>query len=321
MRAVQIVETGGPEVMKLADVPIPEPGPGQVRIAVEAAGLNFLDTYLRSGVYPVEVPLLIGKECAGTVSAVGQGVDNLSVGDRVATPLADGTYADECIAPAPLTFRVPDGVDSATAAAAALQGLTAHYLAYSTFELQAGHRCLIHAGAGGVGGLLIQMAKRLGAEVFTTVGTDEKAAVAAEAGADHVIVYTAQDFVEAVRAEIGDGGLDVVYDGVGKDTFDGGLSLLRPRGMMALFGGSSGQVPPFDLQRLNTAGSLFVTRPSLGHYIAPPEGQSRADDLFGWIASGELDIRIGARYGLEQAAEAHRALEGRLTTGKVLLLP
>ncbi|MEM7275123.1 MAG: quinone oxidoreductase [Actinomycetota bacterium] len=323
MRAVQVSETGGPEVMTLVEVPVPEPGPGQVRIAVAAAGLNFLDTYLRSGTYPVRTPMLMGKECAGTVTAVGDGVDGFSVGDRVATPLADGTYAEQCLASASGTFQVPDGVDLEVAAAVVLQGLTADYLVAGTFDLGPGHRCLIHAGAGGVGGLLIQMAKTLGAEVFTTVGTAAKGEIAAEAGADHVIVYTETDFAEAVRAELGPevAGLDVVYDGVGAETFDRSLSLLRPRGMMALFGGSSGQVPPFDLQRLNAGGSLFVTRPSLGHYIAPPEGQERADRLFGAVADGTLRVRIGARFSLDEAADAHRALEGRATIGKVVLTP
>ncbi len=321
MRAIQITETGGPEVMRVVDLPEPEPGPGQVLIDVAAAGLNFIDTYFRSGTYPGKLPMTLGMEASGVVAAVGDGVDNLAVGDRVTTPFAGGTYAERCVGAATGTFKVPDAVDLELAAAVALQGLTAHYLAYSTFPLAPGHRCLIHAGAGGVGGLLIQMAKNLGAEVFTTVGTQEKAAIAAEAGADHIILYNETDFAEAVREEIGDGGLDVVYDGVGKDTFDRSLSLLRPRGMMALFGGSSGQVPPFDLQRLNSGGSLFVTRPSLGHYIAPPEGQERTDDLFASMDAGELSVRIGATFPLEEAAEAHRALEGRETIGKVLILP
>ena len=322
MRAVQISETGGPEVMQVADVPVPDPGAGQVRIAVGAAGLNFIDTYHRSGVYPVELPMTLGKEVAGTVTAVGTGVDSLAVGDRVMTPWGDGAYAEECLAGAAFSFKIPDEVDLETAAAAALQGLTAHYLAYSTSPLKAGDRCLIHAGAGGVGGLLIQIAKRIGAEVFTTVGTADKAEIARQAGADHIIDYSEQDFAVAVRDVIGaDGGLDVVYDGVGKDTFDQGLTLLRPRGMMALFGGASGQVPPFDLQRLNQGGSLFVTRPALGHHIQPGEGQQRADELLGWIAAGELNVRIGARFALEDAADAHRALEGRATTGKVLIIP
>ncbi|MEL6983713.1 MAG: quinone oxidoreductase [Actinomycetota bacterium] len=322
MRAVQITETGGPEVMGVVDVPVPEPGPGQVRIEVAAAGLNFIDTYFRSGTYPGKLPMGIGHECAGTVSAVGDGVDGLAVGDAVVTAGTRGAYAEHCLAPAEQVFTLPDGIDLEVAAASALQGLTAHYLVRSTFPLAEGHRCLIHAGAGGVGGLLIQMAKMIGAEVFTTVGTAEKAEIARAHGADHVINYREADFVEAVKAEVGDGpGLDVVYDGVGKDTFDGSLAVLRPRGMMALFGGSSGQVPPFDLQRLNAGGSLFVTRPSLGHYMAPPEGQQRVDELYGWIASGELEVAIGGRYPMAEAAEAHRALEGRQTTGKILILP
>lgn len=322
MRAVQITETGGPEVMQVIDAPVPEPGPGQVRIEVAAAGLNFIDTYFRSGTYPGPLPMGIGHECAGTVTAVGDEVDGLSVGDAVVTAGTKGAYAEQCIAPAVQVFTLPDGIDLEVAAAAALQGLTAHYLVRSTFELREGHRCLIHAGAGGVGGLLIQMAKMIGAEVFTTVGTEEKAAIATGHGADHVINYRTDDFVDAVKTELGDlPGLDVVYDGVGKDTFDGSLAVLRPRGMMALFGGSSGQVPPFDLQRLNAGGSLYVTRPSLGHYMAPPEGQQRVDELYGWIAAGQLNVPVGGRYSMDDAAEAHRALEGRRTTGKILILP
>ena len=322
MRAIQISRTGGPEVMELVEAPPPDPGSGEVRIAVEAAGVNFIDTYHRSGVYPMELPMILGKEVAGTVVSVGPGASNLQPGDRVMTPWGTGGYAEECVASASATFTIPDSVGTDVAAAAALQGLTAHYLVTSSFPLSEGDRCLIHAGAGGVGGLLIQMAKRVGAEVFTTVGTREKVAVAAAAGADHVIVYTETDFAEAIREIIGEGeGLDVVYDGVGKETFDAGLDLLRPRGMFVLFGGASGQVPPFDLQRLNRGGSLSITRPSLGHFIGPGEGQQRADELLGWISAGELEVRIGERFALEEAAAAHAALEGRATTGKVLLLP
>jgi len=322
MRAVQISETGAPDRMHLVDIPVPEPGPGQVRVTVAAAGVNFIDTYHRSGVYPMELPLVIGKEGSGVVSAVGAGVDNLTIGDRVMVPMAAGTYAEEFLAAATSTFKIPDDVDLETAAAVPLQGLTAHYLATSSYELHAGDRCLIHAGAGGVGGLLIQIAKTIGAEVFTTVGTAEKAAVAREAGADHVIRYADDDFADAARAILGpDEGLDVVYDGVGKSTFDAGLGLLKTRGTFVLFGGASGQVPPFDLQRLNAGGSLSITRPSLGHFIEPGEGQQRADELLGWIAAEKVKIRIGARYSLEDAADAHLALEGRQTIGKVLLLP
>ncbi len=322
MRAVQISETGGPDVMELVDLPVPEPGTGQVRIAVEAAGINFIDTYHRSGVYPMDLPMVLGKEVAGTVSAVGEGVNTLTVGDRVMTPWGDGGYADECLATASFVFRIPDSVDAETAAAAALQGLTAHYLATASYQLKPSDRCLIHAGAGGVGGILIQMAKNIGAEVFTTVGSEAKAEIAHEARADHVILYSEENFADAVRAITGpDDGLEVVYDGVGKSTFDDGLGLLAPRGTFALFGGASGQVPPFDLQRLNAGGSLFITRPSLGHFIQPGEGQRRADELLEWIAAGDVKIRIGARFALEEAAAAHSALEGRQTVGKVLLIP
>ncbi len=323
MRAVQITETGGPEVMKVVEVPTPEPGDGEIRVAVAAAGLNYLDTYFRSGTYPASLPTVIGHECAGTVTAVGPGVDGFAIGDRIVTATGRGTYAEECLVPTAAAFPLADDVDLEVAAAAALQGLTAHYLAYSVFELAPGHRCLVHAGAGGVGGLLIQMAKRLGAEVFTTVGSEAKAELARASGADHVINYRETDFVEAVKALLPAdcAGLDVVYDGVGKDTFDGGLTLLRPRGMMALFGGSSGQVAPFDLQRLNTGGSLMVTRPSLFHFMGPDEGPKRMADLFGWIASGDLQVAIGGRYSIDDAADAHGALEGRQTTGKILILP
>ncbi|MCP3974855.1 MAG: quinone oxidoreductase [bacterium] len=322
MRAVQISKTGGPDVMELVELPVPEPGPGQVRIDVEASGVNFIDTYHRSGVYPIDLPMVLGKEVAGTVSAVGDGVNTLTVGDRVMTPWGDGGYADECLATASFVFKIPDSFDAETAAAAALQGLTAHYLATASYQLKPGDRCLIHAGAGGVGGILIQIAKKIGAEVFTTVGSTAKVEMARQAGADHVIEYSRENFAEAVRAITGpDDGLEVVYDGVGKSTFDDGLGLLAPRGTFVLFGGASGQVPPFDLQRLNAGGSLFITRPSLGHFIQPGEGQRRADELLEWITSGNVKIRIGARFALEDAAAAHKALEGRQTVGKVLLIP
>ena len=322
MRAVQISRTGGSEVMELVELPVPEPGPGQVRISVEAAGINFIDTYHRSGVYPVDLPMTLGKEVAGTVAAVGDHVTNLAIGDRVMTPWGDGGYAEECLAAASFVFKIPDTVESQIAAASALQGLTAHYLVTASYKLKPGDRCLIHAGAGGVGGILIQMAKNIGAEVFTTVGSAEKAEIAREAGADHVIQYSDEDFAAAVRAITGpDDGLEVVYDGVGKSTFDAGLGLLAPRGTFVLFGGASGQVPPFDLQRLNAGGSLFITRPSLGHHIQPGEGQRRADELLDWIASGQVKIRIGATFPLAEAAAGHEALEGRGTVGKVLLRP
>lgn len=319
MRAIRVDQYGGPEAMRLADVDAPVPGPGQVVVDVDTAGVNFIDTYQRSGAYQRPLPFTPGLEVAGVVSAVAGGAESVAVGDRVVTVAASGGYAERTLVEAAATLRVPDDIELSTAAAAALQGFTAHYLVHDTFRLQPGHRCLIHAGAGGVGGLLIQMAKRIGAEVFTTVGSDEKADVARAAGADHVIDYNREDFTDAVESVTGPKALDVVYDGVGRSTFDGGLQLLRPRGMMVLFGGASGQVPPFDLQRLNSSGSLFVTRPTLFHYMGPGEGQRRADDVFSWIADGSLDVRIGAEYQLAEAAEAHRALEGRATTGKVVL--
>lgn len=322
MRAIQITEPGDPGVMQVVDVPAPEPGPGQVAVTTSAAGLNYIDTYHRSGVYPVDLPFVLGKEGAGVVRAVGPEVTNLDVGDRVMAPLAIGTYAEVFVSPADTTFRVPDEIDLETAAAVALQGLTAHYLVTSSHRLRSGQRCLIHAGAGGVGGLMIQMAKDIGAEVFTTVGNHEKAERARAAGADHVIVYTEENFADAVRSVIGpDEGLDVVYDGVGRHTFDDGLGLLRPRGTFVLFGGASGQVPPFDLQRLNRGGSLFITRPSLGHHLRPGEGQQRVNELLEWVRDGRVEVEIGARFALEEAADAHRKLEGRETTGKVLIIP
>lgn len=319
MQAIVVEERGGPEVLKWTEVPDPVPGETEVLVDVTAAGVNFIDTYQRSGTYDRPLPFTPGLEVAGTVAAVGSGVEGFAVGERVVTVRAKGGYANLTLVPADAVLRVPDAIDLGIAAAVALQGFTAHYLVTDTFPLQPGQRCLVHAGAGGVGGLLIQMAKARGAEVFTTVGSPDKAEIARDAGADHVIEYRTVDFAAAVRKVIGDRGLDVVYDGVGAHTFDDGLSLLRPRGMMVLFGGASGQVPPFDLQRLNSAGSLFVTRPSLFHYMQEAEAQRRADDVFGWIADGSLEVRIGREFAMAHAAEAHAALEGRTTTGKVLL--
>ncbi len=319
MHAIVVRERGGPEVMTWAEVPEPVPADHEVLIDVAAAGVNFIDTYQRSGVYQRELPFTPGLEVAGTVVAVGPAVERVAAGDRVVTVRAEGGYADLTLAPADAVLTVPDAVELDVAAAVALQGFTAHYLVTDTFPLQPGQRCLIHAGAGGVGGLLIQMAKRRGAEVFTTVGSPEKADVARAAGADHVIEYRTVDFAEAVRDIIGERGLDVVYDGVGKRTFDAGLDLLRSRGMFVLFGGASGQVPPFDLQRLNSGGSLYITRPSLFHYMGEGEAQQRADDVLTWIADGSLDVHIGAEYAMADAAAAHTALESRSTTGKLLL--
>lgn len=322
MRGIQVPEIGGPEVMEYRDLPEPELTDGSVMVAVAAAGLNYIDTYQRNGLYPMQMPITLGMEGSGTVEAVSEGVDSVLVGDRVAWCSVAGSYADRTVAPASALVKVPDGVSFEAAAAVMLQGLTAHYLATDTFKLAPGNKCLVHAGAGGVGLLLIQLAKLLGAEVYTTVSTPAKADLATGAGADHVIRYDQTDFAEAVVAIGGERPLDVIYDGVGADTFDGGLGLLRQRGMMALFGQASGPVPPVDLQVLARNGSLFVTRPSLFHYIGERhELESRAADLFGWIAAGELDVRIGQTWPLSEAADAHRALEARQTTGKTLLLP
>ena len=323
MRAIQVNETGGPEVLTWVEVDDPTPGPGQVVVETAAAGLNYIDTYHRRGIYPAELPFTPGLEHAGTVVAVGDGVDTLSVGDRVATANAMGSYAELVAADADVLVPVPDGADLDLAAAAMLQGMTAHYLVEDTFPLAAGDRCLIHACAGGVGRLTIQMAVALGAEVFTTVSTAEKAELAAGAGAHHVIRYDEVDFAEAVREISGEERpLDVVYDGVGATTFDAGLSLLRQRGLMCLFGAASGQVPPIDLQVLSRGGSLYVTRPTLFHYIASRhELEVRAGAVLGAVASGALDVLIGERFPMERAADAHRALEGRRTQGKVVLIP
>lgn len=320
MRAIQVTEVGGPEVMRWVEVDDLTPGEGQVLVDVAAAGVNFIDVYMRSGVYERPLPFTPGLEIAGVVTAVGPGVESWAVGDRAVTVRAAGGYADASLVDVATALRVPEEIDLKLAAAVALQGFTAHYLVNDTFSLQAGHACLVHAGAGGVGGLLIQIAKKIGAEVYATAGTAEKVEIARQAGADHVINYQETDFADAVREIAGeDRPLHVVYDGVGKSTFDAGLTLLRPRGMMALFGGASGQVPPFNLQRLNQEGSLFVTRPGLGNYMLPGEGQRRADDVFGWMADGSLHVRIGAEYPMAEAAAAHTALQGRATTGKVVL--
>lgn len=321
MRVIQVSEHGGPEVLVPADVEVDRPGSGEVLIDVAAAGVNFIDTYHRTGLYPLDLPFVPGMEGAGTVMEVGPGVD-LRPGDRVAWAEASGSYAERVIAPAEVLVPVPDDVDLETAAAVMLQGMTAHYLVTDTFPLGPGDRCLIHAAAGGVGLLLVQLAKRMGAEVFGTVGSAEKAELAAAAGADHVIPYREQDFADAVRSTVGEKGLDVVYDGVGRAVFDASLELLRMRGMMVTFGNASGPVEPVSPLRLSQAGSLFLTRPTLFHYIATREDlERRASDLFGWIAAGELSVRIGERLPLDRAAEAHRLLEGRQTTGKVLLVP
>lgn len=322
LRAVRITEHGGPEVLRVGESPIPAVGTGQLLVRLEAAGVNFIDVYQRMGLYKVPLPYGMGLEGAGVVEAVGAGVSEFAPGARVAWMAAPGSYATHAMVPAEKAVAVPAGIDGRSGAAAMLQGITAHYLSHSTYALVPGDTCLVHAGAGGVGLLLTQMAKLLGARVLTTVSTDEKAALSREAGADEVIFYGREDFAQAVRRLTGGAGVQVVYDSVGKDTFDKSLDSLAPRGMLVLYGQSSGPVAPFDLQILNAKGSLFVTRPTAFHYTASREELlSRARDVFGWISEKRLKVRIGATFPLEEAAEAHRQLEGRKTTGKVLLLP
>lgn len=320
MRAIQIQETGGPEVLKLVDLPVPEPGPGQVLVRVHASGVNFIDTYLREGRYPAPLPFTPGQEAAGTVEALGTGVADFQVGDRVAFNGVRGTYAEFAIAPATELLPLPEGITFELGAAVLLQGLTSHYLAHSTYAIREGDPVLIHAGAGGVGLLLTQIAKGMGARILTTVSTEEKAQLSRQAGAERVVLYTQQSFLEAAKDFTGGQGFPVVYDSVGKSTFEDSLKCLRPRGLLALFGASSGAVPPFDLIRLSTMGSLFVTRPTLKDYVLTrAELESRAADIFRAVEDGSLHVRIGHRYRLEDAAKAHRDLQARRTTGKVLL--
>jgi NADPH2:quinone reductase len=322
MRAVRIHEYGGLEVLRLEDVPLPEPGPGEARVKLQASGVNFIDIYQRTGQYPLPLPLILGGEAAGVVDAVGPGVEDLRPGDRVVYASHPGAYAEYAVVPAWKLVRVPDSLDIRQAAAVMLQGLTAHYLTHSTYPLKPGDVALVHAAAGGVGHLLVQIAKQRGARVIGTVSTEEKARLARESGADEVIVYTKADFEAEVKRLTGGRGVDVVYDSVGQATFDKSLNCLRPRGMMVLFGQSSGRVPPFDPQILNVKGSLFLTRPSLGPYIADrAELLWRANDLFTWLASGQLQVRIDQVFPLAEAAQAHRYLEERRTKGKVLLIP
>jgi NADPH2:quinone reductase len=320
MRAIQIKQTGGPEVMELVELPTPKPGAGQVLVKIEAAGVNFIDTYLREGRYPAELPFTPGQEAAGTVVTLGDGVSDFAVGDRVTWNGTRGTYAEFACAPAEVLLKIPAGISFLQAAAVLLQGLTAHYLSHDTHAIQAGETVLIHAGAGGVGLLLTQMAKRLGARVLTTVSTEQKAELSRGAGADKVVLYTIDSFVEEVKRQTDGDGLPVVYDSVGKTTFEDSLKCLRPRGLLALYGASSGAVPALDPIRL-MAGSLYLTRPTLKDYVRTRgELERRAADVFGWVARGELQVRIGATYRLEDAAQAHRDLAGRKTTGKVLLM-
>jgi NADPH2:quinone reductase len=322
MKAIRIHDKGGPEVLKLEDIADPTPGPGELLVRVEAVGMNFIEIYYREGLYPMDRPFTPGSEAAGTVTGVGAGVTEFKAGDRVVSQNVKGSYAGAAIVPADKAVRIPDGVATKAAAAVWLQGLTAHYLSHSTYPLGKGDTCLIHAAAGGVGLLLCQMAKKRGAFVIGTASTEEKRQLARAAGADEVIDYTSKDFAVETKRITGNAGVNVVYDSVGKTTFDKSLDCLKPRGMMVLFGQSSGPVPPFDPQILNRKGSLFLTRPSLNAYVPTrDELLARANDLFGWMAKGELDVRIGAEFPLSRAGEAQTALVGRETTGKVLLIP
>ncbi|MGG5175982.1 quinone oxidoreductase family protein [Pseudarthrobacter sp. J1763] len=317
---VSAVQAGGPEVLHYAAADMPTPGPGQLLIKVQAIGLNFIETYQRNGNYKVSYPFVPGSEAAGTIEALGEGVEGFEVGQRVATAEGEGCYANFAVLDASRALPIPDGLDIETAAALPLQGMTAHYLINSSFRVEPGQTVLIHAGAGGVGLLIIQLLKARGARVFTTVSSPEKADLARAAGADEVLEY--KDFAARVR-ELTDGvGTDVVYDGVGKDTFDGSLASLRTRGTLVLFGAASGPVPPVDPQRLNAGGSLSLTRPTLRDFLlTPQERRWRSEEIFAAAASGQLAVRIGARYALKDAGKAHADLEGRKTTGKVILIP
>ena len=318
---IRFAETGGPEVLQITEVELAEPGPGQALIAVHASGVNFIDTYHRSGLYPVDLPFIPGSEGAGIVEAVGADVTDVAVGDHVAWVDVPGSYAGHVLAPADALLSVPDGVSLDIAAAVPLQGMTAHYLVSDTKPLQPGDRCLIHAAAGGTGRLLVQMAKLRGAEVVATAGSPEKGELARSAGADHVVLYNEVDLVEGVEAAVGPNAIDVVFDGVGAATFDAGLHLLAPRGTMATFGNASGAVPPISPLAL-MAKSLFLTRPTLITHIATPDARlTRWNELNRWIADGDLKVRVGHTFPLTDAATAHTALEGRSTTGKILLLP
>ncbi|MGW8565739.1 quinone oxidoreductase family protein [Isoptericola sp. NPDC055881] len=327
MHAVVARAAGGPEVLEYVEQPDPSPGPGELLVRVAAAGVNFIDTYRRGGVYPMDYPHVVGVEGAGTVEALGDGVENFVVGDRVAWNEAPGSYAELAVVPATNAVAVPTGLDLVPAAALPLQGMTAHYLVASTFEVGPGHDVLLTAGAGGVGLLATQLATARGGRVITTVSSPEKAALSSAAGAAHTVDYAAMDDLAtelpAVVRDLTDGrGVHVVYDGVGRATFDASLASLRPRGTLVLFGGASGQVPPFDPQRLNSGGSLYLTRPTLAHYtLTRAELEWRASEVLGAAASGDLDVRVGATFALADAEQAHRALEGRATTGKVLLVP
>jgi NADPH2:quinone reductase len=325
MQAIQILVPGTADALTLRDLPTPSPGPGEALIRIEASGVNFIDVYFREGRYPAQLPYTLGQEAAGIIVALGEptgSATKLKVGDRVAWCNVPGTYAQLAVAPVDRLIQIPSAVTFQQAAAAMLQGMTAHYLAHSTYPIQPGDEVLIHAGAGGVGLLLIQIAKSLGARVFTTVSTDEKAGLAKAAGADEVILYTREDFAETIKKLSTGPGLQAVYDSVGKSTFEKSLEVLRPRGTMVLFGGSSGAVPPFDLIKLSTMGSLYVTRPTIRDYVATRSDlEARANAVLQSVAEGTLKLRLEHTYPLTDAAHAHRDLESRKTTGKLLLIP
>jgi NADPH2:quinone reductase len=319
VKQILVTEPGGPDQLVLSEVPTPVPPAGHALVAIHVAGVNFIDVYFRTGLYKSDRPIAIGSEAAGVVEAVGDGVTDVAPGDRVAYAMVRGTYAEYAAVPAANLVKIPDALGFEMAAASVLQGATAHYLTRSTFPLNATHTCLVHAAAGGAGGLVVQMARAAGATVIGTAGSVEKAREVTELGADHAIVYTEQDFEAEVKRLTGGRGVDVVYDSVGKTTFDKGLKLLRPRGMMVLFGQSSGPVAPVDPLTLN-AGSLFLTRPSLGHYIQPPdELRWRIGEVFEMVLRGGVRVRISGTYALADAARAHQDLEGRRTHGKLLL--
>jgi NADPH2:quinone reductase len=322
MKAVRVHQNGGVETLRYEDIPIPEPGPGEARVKVQASGVNYTDIYTRLGWYPSPLPVTLGSEAAGIVDAVGPGVTDVRVGDRVASAALPGSYAEYAVGPAWKLVPIPPGIDAQQAAAVLLQGMTAHYLTHSTFPLKPGDTALAHAAAGGVGLLLVQMAKQRGARLIGTVSTEEKARLAKDVGADDVILYTTQDFEVETKRLMGGRGVDVVYDSVGKTTFDKGLNVLRPRGYMVLYGQSSGPVPPLNPQVLNAKGSLFLTRPTLAHYtLDRAELLQRATDLFNWMLAGKLNVRIDRTWPLGQAADAQRYLESRQSKGKLVLIP
>jgi NADPH2:quinone reductase len=320
MKAIRVHQPGGLEALQLEDIPTPTPGEGQALVRLQAIGVNFIDTYKRSGLYSVPTPFTVGEEGAGVVEAIGPGVVGVKPGDRVVYSNVQGSYAEYAVVPADKLVQIPAGLEPKIAVAGMLQGMTAHYLAYSTYPLKAGETCIVHAGAGGVGLLLIQIAKMIGATVIATASTEEKRALAKEAGADYALSY--EGFDQKAREITGGKGVDVVYDGVGQATWEGSLNSLRIRGMMALYGQSSGPVAPFNPQVLNQKGGLYLTRPSLWHYTQTrQELEWRAGDVMRWALEGKLKVRIGAEFPLAQAAQAHKALQGRETTGKVLLIP